>query len=1010
MLKRFQDTINSGLATAAEQAKARSHFAGSSSPRNSTSIERPSATVIASANDPTAADTQDEQDDADGDGTELSGARDQQLSDNINAAVTATELPVDVRKKLARLDKMEDKYPALLKAYRGLQGVEAQVKVFEKALAELTAASSIADVEAFQQWATNSTLKGDMAMEELRKQGIELSSLRSELASKDQRVQELESTAASAPIAETSKLEADLERLRNELDSVESDRAGAKARVQSLEKSVSELRDSQSEALNSQRKELAAKDAAQKRKIKELTDRVGELEADLSKRKDELIALKVKHAQELRGAAVSKDVATETNAVEQVTEPIDEGKPEPTEKLSKNQKKRQKKKAAGVTSVKTTETLSPEESAKSVQAPSAVTNGSSSSSHDTPANLSALQAEIDKLRIEAELHKEERDRLQTRLGKSLQDAESVEEMRDMVKEVGDELVNAKERIRTLTGQLEAANSAAASASTSSKRDNAETIRERDELKQKLEQAEAEKSRLAKDLEIAESLSAERFKELSKLKDQHRQYTSELSTLKTVNGALQGDKEGLESRLKSAEQLARTAERSDKDRRDEVNSLKTQLASREKELRVIQNAFKEEELKRKAEESRATTVRGEMSKMQDLRDTLTQARDDLTRQLSNVKAELERCESKLSSLQQQRATLLQERDAAREELELGRAKFDSAKSLMESQHEQTQDMQHRLREAEERRDVAEEELAESSRQLRERGREADTLRRLLTELEGSLETRVREMRERMEAAFADRDRAEDEAAAAGKRRMRELEGLQEKLVESERQHRRLDNAMQDSDRKASELQRQLEQIQREREERDGRHEELVGAVSDLTRSMKAAETQVTNLERERDKLRVGLQDAEQQVDRLRAELDGKNDLIGSLRQQQQQQHQQPAPITVSTPQHQQRQPSFSVGSPMSPRVRQQQEEIGSPTLGRTASLQSVALSVHEARSPLTQQQQHHQQQQAEVDRTYIRNILLQVLDNKAMRPKLAPVLGKLLLMDKQQESTFMRALK
>ena len=1053
MFKRFQDTINTGLATAAEQAKARNVFTNGAtgSPRNSTSIERSDATPVerpataaATSSEPVATGPVDAENEDAGDDVDTTMEETVAESSAVNNGASA-ELPNDVRRKLNRLDKMESKYPALLKAYRGLQAVEAQVKVFEKLLSETTSASSINDTEAFQQWAQSTTMKSSMVMDELRKKGEELAGVQKELQSNreahEAQITELQSRLDAAPSRQEPETDhTDVLELEHAL-------ARAKDEKSDLERRISGLDEAHAVELRAQKKELSEKDASQKRKIKELTDRVHVLEADLVNARREVVELKITHAKELRQV---REPAVDAQVIgsEAVT-PVAESREEPSEEssaapLSKSQKKKQRNKKRAQAS-SGDDTGKPEKSTETIPAAESVQSATarpppSSSAVDTSAVLRAerdsLQSTVDRMTAEAAEHEQERTRLAERLSKFSDTQESIEDLRDMVRDLGDELVDAKDRhkeaitqrdgaearIKELQTSLQDAKTAGAQVDRAAVQD-LELARE--ELQNKVNTLQAEVNRLTQDLEIAEKLSAERFKELTQVKDQLRVTSSELSSLKTINAALQAAKDNLENGAKASESQIKALEVKERDRRDEVSSLKGQLSSREKELRVIQTAFKEEEQKRKAEEARATTVRGEMSKMQELRDSMAAARDDLTRQLATVKAELDKSEKQVSQLQQQRSALIQERDAAKEEHELGAAKFDSAKSLMESQREQTQDMAHRLREAEERRESAEEELAETNRQMRERAREAETLRRLLTELEGSLESRVRDMRERMEQAFSDRDKAEDEAAAAGKRRMRELETLQEKVVEGERQYRRIDLEAQDAKRRVADLERQLEQDRREKEDREQRNNELASAVAELSRSMKSAEAQVTSLERERDRLRVSAQEAEQAVERLRSELAGKNDIIETLRQQQQM---ATPPIDTRA-----RQPSNGpagsggVTSPGSPAVgRNDPSTFQSPRIGRSPSMQSIALSVHEHRTPMSpsvQQQQHHgggggfgvgggvaPQNSNELDRAYIRNILMQFVDNKTMRPRLAPVLGKLLLMDKQQEGAFVRSLK
>jgi chromosome segregation ATPase len=81
--------------------------------------------------------------------------------------------------------------------------------------------------------------------------------------------------------------------------------------------------------------------------------------------------------------------------------------------------------------------------------------------------------------------------------------------------------------------------------------------------------------------------------------------------------------------------------------------------------------------------------------------------------------------------------------------------------MQNLREQTSEMGHRAREAKERCEALEEELSEAHKLLSERSREAGTMRRLLDEAEGREAGRIKEAREKMEAAMEERDQLEEE---------------------------------------------------------------------------------------------------------------------------------------------------------------------------------------------------------------------------------------------------------
>jgi chromosome segregation ATPase len=125
------------------------------------------------------------------------------------------------------------------------------------------------------------------------------------------------------------------------------------------------------------------------------------------------------------------------------------------------------------------------------------------------------------------------------------------------------------------------------------------------------------------------------------------------------------------------------------------------------------------------------------------------------------------------------------------------------SLVENLHslrEQASEMGHRARETQERCEALEEELSEAHKLLGERGRETDTLRRLLDEAEGREEGRIKRMREKVEAAVEEKERIEEELALVKRtvvrgegeqtRNLREWEGSVKELRGKYEEARRL----------------------------------------------------------------------------------------------------------------------------------------------------------------------------------------------------------------------------
>ena len=916
MFKKFADGFSSTLAQAGEQAKQRSVSAGlSGSPRTSTSKER-----VLPAPPPEPYEEGNLYDD------------DEEKTVDTEKETESVETSPELQKKLNKLAKYEKKYPELLKAYRALQLTDSNAKAFEKVLGELTPATSVLDVEAFQQWANNFAMKSDLTSEELRRVSKELGVLKDE-----QKEQDREMALLKARIAE-------LEGQLKEAENVTASQAETQRTIEQLQKSNSRLK-------------------------KEKEDAVAELEAAQDTLRKEMIQLKVSHAQDIRKASgTSTPVPTSSPAPE-------------ANGLSKSQKKRQKKKNAKKDDDVPKET-EPE-----------------------TAEPDALLLELDTLRASAEAFAMDKAAYEAKIKRMSEHQESVEEMRDMVKDIGSDLVAAKDRVKELEFERAAAEVKSKEYKTTIEKMTSEIASLKEELEksqgqqasgsalqQSLDTAEEDLKRVTRELEITEKTSTDRFKELTKVRDDLRLQASEMASLRKDHQSLQDSKVKVETTLKSAEARAKALERAEKDRRDELSSAQTKLTAREKELKVIQTAFKEEEIRRKSEENRASSLKTEVAKLTVLRDTIISSRSEVNSQLDSVRSELEKANAKLTTLQQLKTKLTQERDAAQEELQMDKARYQSATSLMESQREQTSDMQHRMRDTSEKHEAMQEELSETQRQLTERARESETLRRLLSEIEAGQESRLREMRERMEAAIAERDKAEDEAAFTGKKRAREVEDLKEKLIDAERNLRNINIEKQDLSIVIADLRKAQEKASKANEEHDKDTKELRDAMSTLSHSLRESEGQIASLESERHLLRATIKETSTRLERLQTDVIAKDDALVKLRTERaimlDNRHEY-AQSPLAARSHNARTPSFSLAS-------------GSPTpsgapLSPSYSLHSVNLS-------------DRPKEKAEVDREYIKNVLFQFIEHKEKRKYLMPAISKLLLLNKQQEGTFVAALK
>ncbi|KAI1472155.1 GRIP domain-containing protein [Daldinia caldariorum] len=95
------------------------------------------------------------------------------VSPKAGASPAPAELPLHVKSKLRKLEKLEATYPELLRSYRIAHGRATSIEPFERALRENTPLTTIKDPTALVEYLNQLNLKGDMVMEEFKRVSTE---------------------------------------------------------------------------------------------------------------------------------------------------------------------------------------------------------------------------------------------------------------------------------------------------------------------------------------------------------------------------------------------------------------------------------------------------------------------------------------------------------------------------------------------------------------------------------------------------------------------------------------------------------------------------------------------------------------------------------------------------------------------------------------------------------------------------------------------------------------------
>lgn len=332
-------------------------------------------------------------------------------------------------------------------------------------------------------------------------------------------------------------------------------------------------------------------------------------------------------------------------------------------------------------------------------------------------------------------------------------SEDVEQLRDMLRDVGSDLVEAKDKIKEIERREATAKStkleleATISTLTKELKDSRETAKAIEDVQTQATNAEAR----------AEGLQNELNEKKAKLSSVESGLTKLNAELATVSA----DKNDLTAKLADTQTKLRQIERSDKEARDRINSMQTNLTSKEKEISVIRSELANlQNIKNQLEEVLRTS-RQDLSRLESEGRELQQREQTARDEGARFQRDATMYRDKINSLELLRATLTTERNTLTDEVQMKTAQLESTQSTMQNLREQTTEMGHQAREAKERCEALEEELSEAHKLLSERAREAGTMRRLLDEAEGREEGRMKDAREKLEAAIEERDHLEEE---------------------------------------------------------------------------------------------------------------------------------------------------------------------------------------------------------------------------------------------------------
>ena len=601
---------------------------------------------------------------------------------------------------------------------------------------------------------------------------------------------------------------------------------------------VLETKETLSVELNLQIQALMASKANDAKKIEELTR--------------ELEGLQGSKAAETREPKTTTTPG-QTTAIQETTTPAAS-----TTAAKKKNKKKKKGGAAGPA------VTSKEPIVESVQ-------GATEPIASTP-SIDELQTEITKLRCDITDKDAEILKLQSKRKTEADLREELENMQDNFLSIGQEHVEAKEKIKELEAekiklqdkisQLEADVKEHKGSSKASEEADAELKAQ----VAKYEELQVKSATLSSDLAAAEKLATARYRTLTDLQDVLQKAQPELKTLRAEAAVLKTTKEELATRSSDLRRL----EAREKDLKADMAIFKKQAADRDNEVKALNEKITQETNNRLQAENQNRIVSRDLRKSEAEKIQFAAAGEKAASELSKVQEESAKLRIKVADLEERLSKLSTESKTLRDEVQLRASQYDNSQGLLDSMRGQQAELAMQLKEKSEQVESLEEELNEVRRLLNDRTREGETMRRQLADVDDRAESKVRDMRDRMDAAIEERDRAEDEASTNARRRAREVDELKTKIRDYERDIKRAIDDRDELEISEKEWKRRLNELEGAAEKYSQENNEIRNAMGESRDALDRSEKQHRDEQKKNTDLRRLLTEKNELYEKLNKE--------------------------------------------------------------------------------------------------------------------------------------------
>ncbi|KAI9803125.1 MAG: hypothetical protein M1833_001196 [Piccolia ochrophora] len=754
----------------------------------------------------------------------------------------------------------------------------------------------------------------------------------------------------------------EIDALRSEVLPLQASKETYHQQVESLEATISEHR-SQFQELSDSKDQLKATLEEKSSETAELVKRIAQIQQDADR------ASTLPQGQAQSPIAETKDG---TGPPPQPAESLAGVGTSQTSKKSKKKKKKGTKGGPGPSEAPRTESEKQSENSGQGKEPLS----------------SSLQSQVEALKKLLEEKERLIETLKAKANHSEDLQKEIDSLRDDLVNVGQDHVQAKEQIKELEADKHALEESLRNLEREfqetrddSKSSSAGLIGKHDQLVSDFDDLKLKAGTLQTDLSAAQQLAASRFKDLTELRAILQKAQPELTSLRAEAAGFRSAREDLGK--KTAE--LRKLEGREKDLRSEITGLRKRITDGEAEQKTLTEKCNQEANNRVKTQEEFDNSQRDLRNLEQGRQDAIESQNKTAKELSKVQEEATAMRAKMRTLDQQVAKLVTDTNGLREEIELKTAQHASAQSLMGSMRDQTSEMAMQMKEARERCDSLEEELADAHRLLSERSREGETMRRLLADVEARAEHKVREMRERMETAIEERDRAEDEASTIGRRRAREVEELKAKVRDAERLLKRIREDKEELEKAEVNWRKRREELESKAISSTQEVDELRNAMVQLRDTLDENEKQTREVEKQKAELRRAVEETQQRLERLQKSNKAMGEELRTFKAAKARTLGSEGPSSRSSLE----------ASPS--RANMSSPAANGTGRGRNSSVQGS----DEPAKP----------NEGTVDFVYLKNVLLQFLEQRDRKHQmqLVPVLGMLLHFDRKDEQKWMAAI-